>query len=322
VKELQVLKNQSVGQIPSYKKVKLTDMGNIKEIMYIEKLSLNGFPVKKISKNEYIILDTGEVKEYLNHSENRSQDINSLRKTFKKIRQLINNNFTGAKNELAFTITYAENMTDTGRLYDDFRKFIMRLKYKYSNIDYMSVVEPQERGAWHCHILIRFNGLEKVYIPNKQIEELWGKGFVNVKSIKRNVDNLGAYLSAYLGDVELRDNNLHELISSGVVKVGQALNIKEVEIEGKTKKFIKGGRLHMYPPGMNIYRCSRGIVEPTVQYITYEDAKKIVGAGTPNYSTKVKILDDDGEVINSISYENYNLKREKCEGVATKCNTI
>jgi hypothetical protein len=313
VNGLQVLKNQSVGVIPSDKKVKIVDMGNIVEIMYIEKLNLGGFPIKKLNKNEYIILDTGEVKEYKNHIEDRSQDTNSLRKTFKKIRQLINNNFTGAKNELAFTITYAENMTDPVRLYDDFRKFIMRLKYKYPKIDYMSVVEPQERGAWHCHVLIRFNGLDKVYIPNKTISELWGNGFVTVKAIKSNVDNLGAYLSAYLGDIEINDKNIRELISEGVVNVGQPLNVKEVEIEGKTKKFIKGGRLHLYPAGMNIFRKSAGITYPETQYMTYENAKKIVGAGTPNYSTKIKILDDDGEVINSISYENYNLLRSKSE---------
>jgi hypothetical protein len=300
---VQVLKNQDVGVIPSQKKVKLIDMGNIKEIMYIEKLNLNGFPVKKISKNEYMVVETGEVKEYINHSENRSQDINSLRKTFKKIRQIINYNFKGNKNELAFTITYAENMTDTKRLYKDFEKFYKKLKYKYPDIDYFNVVEPQERGAWHCHILIRFNGLERVYIPNKDIEEMWGNGFVKVKAIKSNVDNLGAYLSAYLGDVELNKNSIKQLQPGTVVK--------EVEIEGKKKKFIKGGRLHLYPSGMNIYRSSNGIKEPIAQYMTYEKAKKIVGAETPNYSTKIHILDDDGKVINSISYENYNLKRDK-----------
>lgn len=310
---MKVLKNQSVGVIPSEKKVKIIDMGNIIEIMYIEKLNMGGFPVKKLNKNEYIVLDTGEVKEYKNHIENRSQDTNSLRKTFKKIRQLINNNFTGAKNELAFTITYAENMTDPVKLYDDFRKFILRLKYKYSNIDYMSVVEPQERGAWHCHVLIRFNALDKVYIPNKVISDMWGNGFVTVKAIKSNVDNLGAYLSAYLGDIEINDKNIGELITSGVVKAGQAINVKEIEIEGKTKKFIKGGRLHLYPAGMQIFRKSSGITYPKTQYMTYENAKKIVGAVTPNYSTKIKILNDDGEVINSISYENYNLSRTKSE---------
>ena len=43
--------------------------------------------------------------------------------------------------------------------------------------------------------------------------------------------------------------------------------------------------------------------------INYDEAKKIVGAVTPNYSTCIKILDDNDLEINSIAYENYNSKR-------------
>jgi hypothetical protein len=300
-----VLKCQGSEKINGKKKVKLTTMGNIIEIMSIDKLNIFGLPVKKISKNEYVVVDTGEIKEYENHAENRSENKDSLRKTFKKIRQLINTNFTGAKNELAFTITYGENMTSSERLYDDFRKFFMRLRYKYPNVDYISVVEPQERGAWHCHVLLRFNDLAKIYIPNDEIAFLWGHGFVSVKAIRKDVDNLGAYLSAYLGDVALTQKTYYQLRPGSVVK--------EVEIDGKKKKFIKGGRLHLYPPGMNIYRCSRGIKNPTMEYMSYEKAKKIVGAATPNYTQNIKILDDDGIQVNSITYEQYNLKRSKSE---------
>lgn len=310
---VKVLKNQSVKAIPDDKKVKYTNMGNIKEFMYMEKVNLSGFPLKKISKNEYVLLDTGEIKEYTSHSENRSQNKESLRKTFKSIRELINTNFTGQKNELAFTITYAENMTDPKKLYKDFDKFMKKLRYRYSDVDYMNVVEPQERGAWHCHVLLRFNDLKKVYIPNKDIAELWGHGFTKVKALKKGIDNLGAYLSAYLGDVELNDNNVGELIELGILKPNQSFSMKEVEVEGKTKKFIKGGRLHLYPAGMNIFRCSKGIRKPTVEYIPYKDVKKIVGTAIPNYSTRIKILDDDGEIVNAITYYQYNMIRSKNE---------
>lgn len=295
---MKVLKNQPLKSVFNGKIVKLTDMGNIKEIMIIDKLSLDGFSTKKISKTEYMVIETGEVLEY-KIGENRSENKESLRKTFKQIRQLINTNFTGEKNELAFTITYKENITDTKVLYSDFKKFMMRLRYKYKEVEYISVVEPQERGAWHCHILLKFTELKKIYIPNKEINEMWGNGFVKVKAIKQNVDNLGAYLSAYLGDIPLENDS----------DIKQGMNIKEVEIQGQKKKFIKGGRLYMYPPGMNIIRASRGIKQPTKEYMRYDEAKKIVGAVTPNYSTCIKILDDDGLEINSISYESYNSKR-------------
>lgn len=306
-----VLKNLNSEPIEGQKKVKLTDMGNIKEIMYLQKKNFKPFKIKKISSTEYIVLDTGEIKEY-NKIENRSQDKESLRKTFKKIRQLINTNFIGLDNELCFTITYKENVTDPKILYDDFRKFMKKLKYKYKSVDYINVVEPQGRGAWHCHILLRFNDYKKIFIPNKEISDLWGHGFVKVKAMRKDVDNLGAYLSAYLGDVELQENNISELVESGAIKPGQAFNIKEVEVEGVKKKFIKGGRLAFYPPGMNIYRTSRGIKQPNIiDNITYDEAKKIVGDATPTYSTRTLILDDSDEILNSIIYEQYNLKRMK-----------
>src|SRR5690606_32528235 len=117
------------------------------------------------------------------HSENRQQNYNSLRQTFKKLRYLINNNFEGLSNELHITLTYKENMTDPKRLYVDFDRFFKRLRYKYKNdssIDYVSVIEPQGRGAWHCHVLMRFNDLDKVFIKSDDLSALWGQGFIKI----------------------------------------------------------------------------------------------------------------------------------------------
>jgi len=308
---VKVLKNLDYEPIDGQKKVKLTIMKNIVEIMSMEKKNLTPFGIKKINGEEYIVLATGEVKKF-QKIDNRSQDKESLRKTFKKIRQLINANFVGAPNELCFTITYKENMTDTKILYKDFDGFMKKLRYKYKTVEYINVVEPQGRGAWHCHVLLRFDDYKKIFIPNKEIAELWGHGFVKVKAIRKNIDNLGAYLSAYLGDVELQNNNISELIEAGIIKPGQAFNVKEVEVDGIKKKFIKGGRLVLYPPGMNIYRTSRGIKQPEIiDNISYDEAKKIVGGSTPTYSTCTCILDNDNIILNSIIYEQYNLKRLK-----------
>jgi hypothetical protein len=306
---LKVLRNQELKPIPSQKIVKYTDMGNVKEVMYIEKLNRKGLDITKINKNQYMVNSTGEILDY-KHSENRKDNVDSLRRTFKKIRYLINNNFGGMSNELAFTITYKENITDPKTLYNDFKNFSKRLKYKYPDMEYLCVVEPQGRGAWHCHVLLKFVSHQKIYIPNKEIAEIWGHGFVTVKAIRQDVDNLGAYLSAYLGDIELDDGeNLKTLIDLGIIKSGKPIDIKEVEIEGVKKKFIKGGRLHMYPPGMNIYRKSKGILEPESVYKPYSDIKKIVGSSTPNYSSCISILDDDSKQLNTIIYEQYNMKR-------------
>lgn len=292
---------KSKGQyISDYKTVKVKRMKHIVEVMAVDNAT-NGFDnIQKLSKSHYMVKDTGEVLEY-KQSENRGQNIAGLKKSFRKIRDLINNNFTGQGNELHVTLTYAENMQDTKRLYEDFVKFWKRYQYKYGkDCDYLTVVEPQGRGAWHFHLLLRQNDVEKLYIPSDEMASLWGHGFVKIKSLK-GVDNIGAYLSAYLCDVELTKETLP-------MAVMEQKEIKEVEVDGQLKRYIKGGRLHMYPPGMNLYRKSRGIVFPEVEQMKYGDIKKIVGNATPNYSMTVTIQEAD-KLLNRITYEHYNTKR-------------
>lgn len=292
--------------IRGFEEVKVKRMNNIIEVVHLKNYTLGGLDkIIRLNKNEYLIRDTGEVKEY-KKSENRSQNISSLKKTFKKIRDLINNNFVGAANELHVTLTYAENMRDEKKLYDDFRKFMQRFRYRYNyDVDYISVVEPQRRGAWHLHVLLRFNGLDKIYIHNDEICSLWGHGFTKTKGLE-GVDNIGAYLSAYLGDVEMTGDTIRDMYINGY----RQIEVKEVEVEGLTKKYIKGGRLHYYPPGMNIYRKSRGIKFPDEEYMKFADVKKIVGSAKPTFTRTVVIRDDMSDhVLNEVTYQSYNLKR-------------
>lgn len=282
-------------------KVTVTQMNHIVEVQYMAKKNRSA-TIRKIDKDTYVELATGEVREF-EHSNNRKDNYKTLRATFKNLRYLINNNFTGKGNELHVTLTYEENMTDTKRLYTDLDKFIKRLRYDYkkqTTIDYINVVEPQERGAWHCHLLLRFNQLEKVYIPNRNLAEMWGQGFVKIKSLK-DVDNIGAYLSAYLTDVELTEDTVG-------VALREEREVITKSVEGKEKSIVKGGRLHMYPVGMNIYRKSKGIEYPERKEMQYEKVKKIVGSRTPHYSKTYDIQDGDFE--NRITFLQYNMKRD------------
>ena len=289
--------NYNVYKIHDSQLVTLTKTNNIFEIQCLSKC--NTIPnIKKLDSKHYVLLKTGEIKEF-NKTNSRNECENSLRQTFKRLRYLINNNFIGADNELFVTLTYKDNMTDLNTLYIDFKNFIKRFKYylrtKTSNsttIDYISVVEPQQRGAWHCHVLFRFNDLKKAYIDNKILADLWGHGFVNIKKTT-NIDNVGAYLTAYLTDLSI-DEIDHNI--AGTVK----------EINGK--KYIKGARLSLYPSGANLYRCSRGIKKPIRQIMSYRKAKTYVSELIPTYVKKLKFKTRDFE--NSVVYYYYNSKRK------------
>lgn len=288
------------SDISSSAYVTVTQTGSIVEVQYMEKMNHTA-TIRKINADEYVELSTGEIKEY-KHIENRSQSYKSLRATFKKLRYLINNNFCGRKNELFITLTYEENMTDTKRLYEDMKNFMKRLKYQFKNstsVDYLSVVEPQQRGAWHVHLLLKFNDLSSVFIPSSELATLWGHGFVKIKRVD-GVDNIGAYLTAYLADLELTPETMAVAFQAGH-------DVVEKEVDGQKKAFIKGGRLHMYPPGMNLFRKSKGIAYPEREIMTYKNAKKIVGSAEPHYKKKYEIQADD--FSNTLIFEQYNLKR-------------
>ena len=78
----------------------------------------------------------------------------------------------------------------------------------------------------------------------------------------------------------------------------------------KKKKFVKGGRLFLYPPGMNIIRTSRGVKRPQVEYMSREQAQKKVSSAKETFSCAFEIVSDDGQIVNRISKAYYNSKRK------------
>lgn len=295
--------------------VKLKTMGHCYEIMYLEHRKTY-CSILMIDKDHFCKVDyKGNISDiYLcNHIHDRSESLYQVGQSLKRLRDYINTNVTNPKEWKWITLTYAENMTDTKRLYKDFQRFIRRVRNKYQNynLEYIIACEPQARGAWHVHLLLWFGKIAP-YVPNKTIKDLWSFG--NVMTLRVNdIDNLGAYLSAYLGDMELSDENIKALKENGysVSKNDLKCHIKELEIDGKKKKFIKGARLYMYPPKFNLYRISRGIKKPIVEEMEYFDAKLKVGfTEKPTYKKCVSIDDLDTHYHNTVAYEYYNTQRK------------
>lgn len=244
----------------------------------------------------YEVLSTGELKQKKTKTK-RLDDTSRLRKSFSDLRDIINTNVDDVSCCRWVTLTYKENMIDTVKLYDDFKNFIKRFKYfcnskGFGKFEYINAVEPQGRGAWHCHLLFIFDG-KAPYVSNKDLRNLWSHGFVKIKRLD-DVDNVGAYLTAYLTDLEL-DNGIN--LDDDTIK----------NVNGK--KYKKGARLHMYPSNMRVYRTSRGIKKPTVISVSPKDIKKYIGSCEPTYQKLIQLFDDDFESLIYTRY--YNLKRPK-----------
>lgn len=304
----EVLTDYSIG---SEALVSLKTMGHIYEICYLQKKN-NEIKTQLLDKDHYMYLDTGEIFE-CNHINNRAENKFQVGQSLKRLRDYINTNVVYPNNCKWVTLTYANNMTDSKQLYNDFKRFMTRFKRKFKEykIEYIVACEPQARGAWHMHLIIIFDRVAP-FIPNATIEVLWEQGFTKTTKLD-NIDNIGAYLTAYLGDMEFTEENIQELERQGL-NVSQ-MALKEVnEIEGiklkEPKSFIKGGRLYMYPPKFNLYRISRGIKKPKKEYFSYHMAKEKAGLQLPTYSKAIQLTDIEKNFSNKIIYEYYNTKRK------------
>ena len=285
--------------------VTLKTMGNIYEICYLQKKN-NKITTQLLNKDYYVNLETGAVSE-CKHIVNRADNKFQVGQSLKRLRDYINTNVVEPKNCKWVTLTYAKNMQDTKKLYNDFKNFIRRFKELYGHIEYIVAMEPQARGAWHMHLIIIFDK-QAPFIPNATIEQLWQQGFTNTTKLV-NIDNIGAYLTAYLGDMELNQDNLQELEKNGFkmsnLDVKQVNEINNIKLK-EPKSFIKGGRLYMYPPKFNLYRISRGIKKPTKEFYSYHVAKEKIGLTNPTFSTGYSLTDSVNSFTNKVIYEYYN----------------
>lgn len=265
--------------------VKITRMGNITEIQWMKKKNTKQI-IQKLNKESYILLDTGEIKEF-NHGLTRADNKRSIQKTMHLGRNIINTNVTDVRKAKFITGTYAENMTDQKKLYNDYNYFIKKLRKVYGHFRTIVAIEPQERGAWHFHTILIFDD-RAPFMDNRDVQKIWGHGITYTEKLD-DVDNVGAYLTAYLTDVPVNENY--------VPKNGQSIKINE-----KGKKFIKGERLKMYPAGMRIFRYSKGIKKPDIDFMPYKRAKKEVNSAKLTYSSTSEIVDDN---FNNIIHKEY-----------------
>lgn len=139
----------------------------------------------------------------------------SLRRTKNTLRRLINANTGqwGKEREKFFTLTFKQNVVDHEAANVEFMKFIKRLNYhvtggKKAVLKYVCVVERQQRGALHYHIIL-FN---MPYVPHKELLELWGHGAVTINAID-HVDNVGVYVMKYM------EKEMNEMQSEKSAKV-------------------------------------------------------------------------------------------------------
>lgn len=203
----------------------------------------------------------------------------SLRRTKNTLRRLINANTGqwGKEREKFFTLTFKKNEINHAAANADFRSFIKKLNYKlfkkHSGLKYVCVVERQQRGALHYHIIL-FN---MPYVPHKELLELWGHGAVTINAID-HVDNVGAYVMKYM------EKEMNEMQSEKSAKV-------------KDKK---------------LYFASRGLHKPKeISDGTPEGKRELWGVAAKVEGHEVFRKKYENEHYDTFEVIQYNLKRKK-----------
>ena len=95
-------------------------MGHITEVRYMQ-CDAGGI-IKKLDKDSYVRY-TPRGKSKTSHIPTyRMGNVESISRSLRNLRDIINTNVTDVKKCLWVTLTYAENMTDECRLYNDYRR--------------------------------------------------------------------------------------------------------------------------------------------------------------------------------------------------------
>lgn len=222
--------------------IKLTDCGHTALITHCPFRPPDPDRPRVMRVNEWFYYCTvsEEFRPYREKSVTKGDNLASVRKSFNRLKAIINCNYDTPESVRYITLTYAENMQDNSRIRDDMRYFFRNMKRRFGVFEYLYVKERQQRGAWHMHCVLFFDG-EAPYMPNSDddhpVRDAWGHGFVNVQGFSGDINNLGNYLCAYLTD----------------------------DREGSKK----GARLCNYESGIRLYNCSRGVKRPTSRQISY-----------------------------------------------------
>lgn len=187
-------------KIPETATVKVTDLKEEIIIKNIWRKPQNLKSFKRISRNSYLDLKNGKIKEY---EKRKFKTGKGIRESMNRLKMVIKRNFTGVKNGIFITLTSRKRVRNIKEIKEHTKKFLRKLEYKYKNAKFAWIYKFEKNNhGWHVHILLR-DLLENVnYISNEDIEKIWKRGIsktqrINDKKIiyKNERVNIANYLA-------------------------------------------------------------------------------------------------------------------------------
>lgn len=260
------MKQENNKLIEEKERVTMYKCGKYKEIVCCRQ-DIKNINVTRLSKKQYIDNETGEIKKY-KYSEYKTLD--NIKQQFKNIPRLIKGYFEGDNTERFITLTYSYVMNEPSILPYDFKKFIRKINRRYGKCRYIYIKEPNGKGSWHIHSLIKRLDGKPFNITEEALRKLWGNGYAVSNEIPCNI-----YALSYYFDITRYDD----------------------------KKL----RIIYYPSYLQIYGCSEDMRIEKIRGI-YKDTKP--SEMTKIYDSEnqyIKVNQEDGEIIScwKNAYEQY-----------------
>lgn len=180
---------------------------------------------------------------------------------------------TNYDNRTSFiTLTTKENVTEREEFKNNFHKFITRLNYtflktKKRKLKYIAVLEKQERGAYHAHMIIFDIG----FLPHDRLSKTWGHGFVKINKLTNidSVTNVGRYVSKYMekaiGQELLENKHKKSYFSSNNLKKPQVTKLYYENDELQT--LIDNSEIQYESEYSTKYYDNDSFIDSTVKYI-------------------------------------------------------
>lgn len=187
--DFMIEKNEFGHKIKENEIVFRTDLGKYSEIKYISHLNnSNSCSIKKLNKYEYIVVDTGERKQFNLNNPTSKSDVN---RKLKKYENIVLANFTGGASELFITLNCENDITDIADIKQMYNNFIDNLKKDYKDLDYIALFQQNSNWCWHIHLFIKNNQHKKLYIEREKLIKYWGNKNVYVMPNINTFQTLG-----------------------------------------------------------------------------------------------------------------------------------
>lgn len=257
-------------------------------IRVIEKRPSHIGNIRKIEKNVYVNVETGEIyysRDEPDRGKGEFKSRKSLNDSFNNLRLLINNNFEGGNSEAHIVLTDGTEGMKLEEFNYNFVQFRQKEVYHYPNTDYIAIREMSQNQKWHMHILLKSKNGEELFIPNEEIHEWWPYGWTSINRIK--------------------DNNF---LSNYFTIFRKELKSCEEEKSVSSKTSAKRSMLDYFPTGSKLYSKSKNILYPEKIQIVYGELEKVLRGFIPRYANTIGIMtEQNGEEreINAIHYSEY-----------------